>query len=127
MKTTIQEALERALRALGALEPVALVEHPAELSHGDYASGAALRYAKELGLSSRDLAEKIVEALGTIEGVERIDIAGPGFINFHLSRETLAQTVERARAEDMWGSNDTLKKEEVLLEYTSPNLFKPLH
>lgn len=129
MKSRLQDAIAQALSSRGVDAPPEkiVVEHPADISHGDYATSVALKYAKELSLSPRDLAEHIVAALGTIEGVAEVSIAGPGFINFKLDGAALAASLERARSEDMWGANGTLKREEVLLEYTSPNLFKPLH
>jgi arginyl-tRNA synthetase len=101
------------------------LEYPLDLSHGDYATGTAMRYAKQAGLSPRELAEKIVATLGTVEGVEKIEIAGPGFINFTLSAKEIAESVGYATAES-WGRTLPTRKT-VLLEYTSPNLFKPLH
>ncbi|PIR82704.1 arginine--tRNA ligase [Candidatus Kaiserbacteria bacterium CG10_big_fil_rev_8_21_14_0_10_59_10] len=123
----IKKALADALGTLGiARGDAILLEHPAELSHGDYATGAALQYAKQTGLAPRELAEKIVAALGTVEGVAKTEIAGPGFINFHLSSAALAETLQAAR-DEQWGRSKLYEGEHVLLEYTSPNLFKPLH
>jgi arginyl-tRNA synthetase len=79
-------------------------------------------------MNPRALAEKIVAALGQVSGVAKIEIAGPGFINFTLAPETIAKVIDDARTADMWGSNESLKGSgQVLIEYTSPNLFKPLH
>jgi arginyl-tRNA synthetase len=123
----IKGGLGRALSELGINDAKIALEHPAQLEHGDYASGVALAYAKQAGIAPRKLAEKIVEKLGAVEGVSKIDIAGPGFINFTLAPSALASVLEEARSHDSWGSNDHLKSEVVLIEYTSPNLFKPLH
>lgn len=127
VRDSIEKVLVNALIGLGVENPVVAIEHPAELDHGDYASSAALQYAKQLGMNPRSLAEKIVASLGGIDGVEKIEIAGPGFINFWLNSPALAASLNAARARDMWGAHEQLRGEEVLLEYTSPNLFKPLH
>ncbi len=127
IRGTLKAHLAKALAQCGVDAADVIIEHPAELSHGDYATGAALQYAKQAGVSPRALAEKIVAALGTVEGVSKIDIAGPGFINFHLAPAALAASIEEARTEDMWGNNALLSGQQVLIEYTSPNLFKPLH
>ena len=125
---TIRLALSQALAEAGitvAPHEVPL-EFPAELSHGDYATGVALAKAKDAGMNPRALAEKIVTALGAVEVVAKIEIAGPGFINFTLAPSTLADSVEAIRA----GKNREATppgKRLVLMEYTSPNLFKPLH
>jgi len=106
-----------------------IVEHPTVLSHGDYATNIALTIAKAMKESPRQVAEKIVLALsGKIAEVEKIEIAGPGFINFFLKSEFLVNSLlEIVEKNEEWGRNESEKGEEVLVEYTSPNLFKPLH
>src|SRR3954470_2566089 len=99
----IKGALLLALQEAGVTVSEIPLEHPAELSHGDYATGIALAKAKESGMSPRALAEKVVASLGEIPGVEKIEIAGAGFINFTLSKETFAAAIEAARGADMWG------------------------
>jgi arginyl-tRNA synthetase len=129
VKKAIQQALSEALKRSGveiAPRDVPL-EFPTELSHGDYATGIALKYAKEADTAPRALAEKIVAELGSVEGISKIDIAGPGFINFYLSAGVLAGSVKDAVETDRWGANSYLQGQVVLIEYTSPNLFKPLH
>jgi arginyl-tRNA synthetase len=132
---TIPESLQNRLR--GALKTALAahgihvdadeinIEYPADFSHGDYATGAAMRFAKHAGMSPRDLAEKLVATLGTIDGFEKIEIAGPGFINFTLSTESITQQLIHA-TDERWGKGMS-KERVILLEYTSPNLFKPLH
>ena len=123
----IKTALHRALGELGVQIPHILLEHPAETANGDYATGLALQYAKQLGMKPRELAEKIVATLETIAGVEKIEIAGPGFINFYLSPESIFRATEEARSEDMWGANQNEKGRKTIVEYTDPNPFKEFH
>jgi len=127
MKDALAAAVIQALRTLGIEAAGVSVEHPADLAHGDYATSAALQYAKEAGSAPRALAEKIVEALGTIDGVEKIDIAGPGFINFTLTPAQIAQSVEAARTNDRWGSTSASAGKTFMAEYTDPNPFKEFH
>lgn len=103
------------------------LEHPSELGKGDYSSSIALKYTKEVGIAPRELAEKIVGSLGTINGVEKIEIAGAGFINFYLAPEELAASIKEAASEDMWGSNSSYAGKAVMAEYTDPNPFKEFH
>ncbi len=125
----IKQAIARALASVGieaALTDIVL-EHPAELAHGDYATSVALKYAKQAAKSPRDLAAAIVEKLGNVEGVAKIDIAGPGFINFTLAPQAIAASLDEARTQDMWGANDLQKGKKIMVEYTDPNPFKEFH
>ncbi len=101
------------------------LEYPLDITHGDYATGTAMRYAKQAGIAPKELAEKIVATLGTIEGVEHIEIAGPGFINFTLSGQEVAECVEHA-AHPAWGRNLPVDQK-ILFEFTDPNPFKEFH
>lgn len=126
----IKDGLARALVSAGvsASASEVVLEHPAEFSHGDYASGAALQYAKQAELSARALAEKVVAALGEIKGVEKTEVAGPGFINFYLAKEAVNNAVKKVVAEpEAWGKNNLQKGERIMVDYTDPNPFKEFH
>jgi len=107
------------------------IEHPEELSHGDYTTNAALVYAKKAGMSPRELAEKIAGQLSQINHVKTVSVAGPGFINFFISREFFAQSVaDIVIADKKFGHNDLYEKsgvKKVIVEYTDPNPFKEFH
>ncbi len=122
-------SIARSLNGLGIVVEADKVplEHPADLKNGDYSSGVALQYAKQAGSAPRALAEKIVASVGTVEGIAKIEIAGAGFINFYLTPAALAEAVEMARREDMWGSNATQTGKTIMMEYTDPNPFKEFH
>lgn len=125
----IRQALARGLAACDIefdAENVPL-EHPSQFEHGDYASGIALAMAKEVGVNPRELAEKIVAGMGTVASVSRIEIAGPGFINFHLAPGSLAAAVTLAMVSETWGSSSMYAGKRCVVEHSSPNLFKPFH
>lgn len=129
MEDVIRTALAVALESLG-IEPIDFtVEHPADMSHGDYACNVAMVAAKIAGVAPRALAEQIVTALdGQIEYVDRIEIAGPGFINFYLSRDFFTAEIARAAtAGEAWGKNNSEAGQKILVEYTDPNPFKAFH
>ena len=128
MQEVIRVALEEVLADMGLSEVVFVVEHPSDLAHGDYSCNVAMVLARQLGKAPRIIAEQFcVELKDKIEYVDRVEVAGAGFINFYLSRDFFANEINRAVTDEKWGSNQTQKGEVVLLEYTSPNLFKPLH
>ena len=106
IRRSLKESIAHSLDGLGIsveAEKIPL-EHPAEFKNGDYSSGVAMQYAKQAGMAPRALAEKVVATLGAIEGVAKVEIAGAGFINFYLAPSVLAEAIDEARTEDMWGS-----------------------
>jgi arginyl-tRNA synthetase len=108
MKERIEQAVRDALKGLGVEAPFA-VERPRAMEHGDYSTNAAL-----VGkLDAQALADKL-----SIDGVEKVEVVGK-FINFFLSREALVPREE--------GIPQLYAGKQALIEYTSPNLFKPLH
>lgn len=129
MKDVIVTAIDEVLADLGIPSVNFSVEHPGDLSHGDYASNVAMAAAKAAGQNPRQLAESIAIKLeGQIEYVDKIEVAGPGFINFHLSRDFFAREILRAvEGGDKWGQNDHWADKVVLVEYTDPNPFKEFH
>ena len=129
MESEIRKAITEVSNTLGIPAVAFSVEHPAELSHGDYATNVAMVVAKQMGKSPREIAENFAKALdGKIPHVASIEIAGPGFLNFKLTRDFFSEKIAAIRTlGNDWGKNDSLKDEEIIFEYTSPNLFKPLH
>lgn len=124
----LREVLGNALEQEGVSSPEILLEHTADFAHGDYASGAALSFAKQVGTSPRALAEKLVANIGSIPSVSKIEIAGPGFINFTLDTKFLYETLQIGRVhDDAWGRSMQLHGKRVMVEYTDPNPFKAFH
>lgn len=129
LAASLKEAITAALKTLGLSLPEGLqIEHPADLSYGDYAANVALLLAKEAGVNPRELAERIVAALPKIPPTEKVEVAGPGFINFHLSQQFFVDQVRDILKDgERWGRNDTLSGKKVMVEYTDPNPFKEFH
>ncbi|MDO8620462.1 MAG: arginine--tRNA ligase, partial [bacterium] len=125
----LKKAIGETLKEMGIENRVVDLEHPAELSHGDYSTNVALAYSKELKMKPRELAEKIVEKLEALspklEEIEKIEIAGPGFINFHLTKKFFVEEV--AGIGEGYGKNKKLSGKKVMVEYTDPNPFKAMH
>ena len=126
VRHAIEEALAEALKSLGEPETPFSVSVP-EKGFGDYSTNAALIAAKELSLTPHEVAQALLEKLeGKLPFVEKMEIAGPGFINFHLSRSFFTETVAAAGA-DGWGKGDAFAGKKVLCEFTDPNPFKEFH
>jgi arginyl-tRNA synthetase len=130
IRETLQKEIEEILKDLGAHAPKVILEHPTELSHGDYATNVALSYAKQFGQNPKALAELIVEKLKAKEDtlINDISIAGPGFINITLAPTFYTESLKTILAQEkLWGANTVLAGKKVMVEYTQPNPFKPFH
>ena len=99
-----------------------------EASQGDFASNVALVNAKPAAMPPRELAQKIVDAMSGIEGIERIEIAGPGFINFYITpgfgQSLVQQILEQG---ERFGLSDVGANKRIQIEYVSANPTGPLH
>lgn len=130
MQEVLIKAIKEVLSALGVGEVIFTVEHPGDLSHGDYATNVALVAAKPLKKNPKVFAEELVEKLrvANIENVAEISVAGPGFINFTLAPEFFAKEIEKVLSEkENYGKGNTEEGKKVIVEYTDPNPFKELH
>ncbi len=130
MEEKIRTATQEALSELGAGEVSFVVEWPTELAHGDYAVNAALVAAKTLGKNPRELASELASRLQEKLGyeIEKVEVAGPGFINLTLSREYLAEQVREAVALGAaYGAGNAKEGKRVVVEYSCPNPFKEMH
>ncbi len=124
----IEGAIVDALKSIGLEVSSVELEHPANLEHGDYSTNVALILAKKEKKNPREIAETIVNAIKKPEEIEKIEIAGAGFINFYMNRIFFRDSVrDILKQSDKWGANDSLKGKHVMLDYTDPNPFKPFH
>ena len=103
-------------------------EAPRDPSHGDLATNAAMVLAKAAGVKPRDLAEQIAEHLQQVDGVDSVDIAGPGFINMRLDPSCWRDRInDILAAGGDWGKSSKGKGQTVNVEYVSANPTGPLH
>ncbi|MEI8123560.1 MAG: arginine--tRNA ligase [bacterium] len=106
------------------------LEHPEDISHGDYSSNVAMVLSKTVSQNPRELAEKIVAEIleRKSELIEKVEVAGPGFINFYLSNYFFKnKTKEIIKLGKKFGKNKNLRKQKTVVEYTDPNPFKEFH
>lgn len=97
-----------------------------EKSHGDYSSNIAMRFASSMKRSPRDIANLIIENIEK-DGIDKIEIAGPGFINFFMSNNTLSEIVSKVvELGDNYGSGDK-KNKKINVEFVSANPTGYLH
>ena len=126
----IRAELIRAARSIGAPEDVdPLIERPRETSHGDWATNLAMVLAKPLRSKPRDIAERLRDAVRLESaGVSKIDIAGPGFMNFWIDAGRIASGLrDIIVANEKYGRSDVGGERVVNIEFVSANPTGPLH
>ena len=126
---TIQAGLAAALSDLGAAEAVIQLERPRDPTHGDVACNVALTLAGVLKRAPRQIAEEIVQRLDLAAmGVDTVEIAGPGFLNFRLSSGAVASVLTDILAADLgFGRSEQGASRPVMVEFVSANPTGPLH
>jgi len=104
------------------------IERTRDNTHGEFASNIAMVLTKSAGMNPRQLATEIVALIPGSEFVEKIEIAGPGFINFFLTQQAYLQVIREIHtAADKYGYSDMGKDSNVLVEFVSTNPTGPLH
>jgi arginyl-tRNA synthetase len=125
----LKRRFEKALLPLGgnAAELVEMVRPSQDPKFGDYQANCAMPLAKQLGLSPRDVAAKIVTELDVAEMCEPADVAGPGFINLRLRRDWLAAQLAAAADDERLGVPPVEQARTYVVDYSAPNVAKPMH
>jgi len=131
LEAIIKEAISRGIQAKslsGPLPDSIKLERPKDRTHGDYATSIALQISKPMGKNPREVAQIIADLLTGTEGMSKVEIAGPGFINLTLNRASQAQLVETiVAAKDVFGKGTSLAGIKINLEFISANPTGPLH
>ena len=124
LKAIIKEVVSRQLPE--EAEKI-IIEYPKDESHGDYACNIAMQIASKVKADPRKVAEELIKAIDKPDFIDEMEVAGPGFINFYLSEDALEQEVVKVlkKGED-YGESKVGKKKTALVEYSSPNIAKPL-
>ena len=128
----LRDALTAAATAEGLEPPNEIgLEQPANREHGDWSSNLALATSKQAGTNPRELAGRLVAQLESqqIDGVDGIEIAGPGFINFSLNNDWLLDVLRDvvAKGVDGYGASNVNSGKTVNVEFVSANPTGPLH
>ena len=129
MQEFLLPAIRSALLAAAiTTEKPVLLEKPADKKNGDYSTNIALLLSKECRRNPKELAAELIERMSFPEGtVDRITVAGPGFINFYLAPSFIMQSVEHVLVEGKgYGSSCSGKGQKAIVEYVSANPTGPL-
>lgn len=128
MKTKVIKLLQEALNKIHSEEIDIYVETPKNTDNGDFSTNLAMQLTKVLRKNPRMIAEEIIANIEQNDFVEKVEIAGPGFINFFVKKSVLGNVVTTVLTEqENFGKNDSGKNEKILLEYVSANPTGDLH
>ena len=134
MKDQLQDLIKKCIQDLISkgilieMPPNVRLDHTKDNSHGDYATNIALMLSKQAKMNPVDLAKIIVDQLEESSFINKIEIAGPGFINFFISDESSSSVVSEIIDQGaLYGSSEIGQGKKVLLEYVSANPTGPLH
>ena len=131
----LSAAIARVLNELVASGAIAnfdlgevVVERPKSRDHGDWATNVAMQYAGKAGMKPREFADALAPALAEVEGIDRVDVAGPGFINITLSAGAAGAIAKQVvEAGEAFGLGSALKGLKMNLEFVSANPTGPIH
>jgi arginyl-tRNA synthetase len=119
----LQELVKKALKQDAKVS----FEHPENPEHGDYSTNVALLLGQQTKENPRDIAEKLKESIKKSKSVSKIEVAGPGFVNFFLSQEYLLKELQEiVKQKEKYGKGKNQRKK-IMVEFTDPNPFKEFH
>ncbi|WP_373963622.1 arginine--tRNA ligase [Kosakonia sacchari] len=127
IQALLSEKVSQAMIAAGApVDCEAQVRQSAKIQFGDYQANGVMAVAKKLGMAPRQLAEQVLSHL-SLDGIaNKVEIAGPGFINIFLAPEFLASQVDAALKSDRLGVTKP-QPQTVVIDYSAPNVAKEMH
>lgn len=136
MKTNLQNLILATLEKLRDVGKLAIdltailpqIDRTKEAAHGDYASNIAMLLAKKAGCQPRELAKDIIGHMVLPASIAKVDIAGPGFINFFIQRQAKEAVVAKVLSQkNVYGDSDIAKGQRLHIEFVSSNPTGPLH
>ncbi len=111
-----------------APSPAIAIEKPSNPEHGDFSSNLALQLGNILKANPREIAQELKERLPDDPVIERVEVAGPGFINFYLTASWVHTTLQQILVERKnYGRSDACTGEKVQVEFVSANPVGPIH
>lgn len=130
IKIIIKKIIEDSCQTLGLPAANFVIEHPENTDFGDFSTNISLVLSKQVGKNPRELAGFISGEINKNlpNTISKVEVAGPGFINFYLSKDFFASELKDIleKGED-YGEGAELEGKKIILEYTNTNVLKPFH
>lgn len=127
-KSQIIKSIKLAISEMAGEDLEVVLDIPSDTVHGDYSSNAALQLSKKMGKSPVEIANGLKSKIEDwkLEILQKVEVAGPGFLNFYLSPEYLAKNLHTIIEEkDSYGTSQINSGKKVIVEFSSPNIAKP--
>ncbi|MEC8080087.1 MAG: arginine--tRNA ligase [Pseudomonadota bacterium] len=128
IQTLLNQRIQAAMVASGAADDApALVRQSAKVQFGDYQANGIMGAAKKIGTNPREFATKVLEQLDLSDVADKVEIAGPGFINIFLKNEWLGSALADLRHSERLDVATVAAPQTVVVDYSAPNLAKEMH
>jgi|TARA_B110000211_G_scaffold41904_1_gene43538 arginyl-tRNA synthetase len=125
IKKVLDQSITRALQLAGASDSSAVIKQSQKAEFGQYQANGVMGAAKKLKMNPRELAAQVIEALD-LPIAEKVEIAGPGFINIHLDAQAVAAALSKLHTDSMLGI-EAPPRQSYVIDYSAPNLAKEMH
>lgn len=127
LQCLIQERLSDALSNLGYDRVLAVVSPATDSHFGDYQANVAMVIAKQERKNPREVAKQLIEQLRVDDVFSKVEIAGPGFINFQVATSFLEKRLAMLFQDPRCGVLNVEKPQTIIIDFSSPNVAKPMH
>ena len=133
MKETIESLLNQAIDQLITdqlieTKPELQITRTKDAAHGDFTCNVAMMLAKQAGKPPREVAQLVIDAMSDDSSIVKIEIAGPGFINFFLAQKNTLSIIKNILQQgNKFGESNAANKQKVQIEFVSANPTGPLH
>lgn len=128
IQTLLNNRIQQAMVAAGAADDApALVRQSAKVQFGDYQANGMMGVAKKLKMNPREFAQKVLDLLDLSDVADKVEIAGPGFINIFLKNDWMSGALASLRKSARLDIAQVEKAQTIVVDYSSPNLAKEMH
>lgn len=129
IEETLKQRIKLALAKIGLEIPLdaIIIERSKDPAHGDFATNIALKFARQLNLKPQVLAQQVIDAIDQA-GISKMEIAGPGFLNFFLEESSLTSVIKRIQQQgERYGESSVGQQRTINIEFVSANPTGDLH
>ena len=128
IRQLLEVRIQQAMEAAGAAkDSPAVIKPSGRPEFGDYQANGVMGAAKKLKMNPRELATKVVDALDISDLADKVEIAGPGFINIHLSNAWLSAQADTTLKSERLNIATSVAPQNIVIDYSGPNLAKEMH